>query len=156
MLVDFNNISNKSKLIIFSSDKEISQNQFIKDLECFLDTWESHGCNVISACKIFFKYIVIVAVDESKHLTSGCSKDKCYDFFKKCQNIYGLNFFRRDLVYYLNSNDFIVSTISDFQKISLKDRGDFFMFNTMLKSKQEVDSEFKQHYKDSFWSRICH
>ena len=99
MLVDFNNIKEESRLIIFSSDKEIIQNSFIRDLEAFLKFWKSHGREVVSSFKIFFKHIVIIAIDESEYQVSGCAKDKCYYFFKKCKNSYNLNFFRRDLIY---------------------------------------------------------
>ena len=56
MLVDFNNIKEESKLIIFSSDKAIIQNSFIRDLEAFLKFWKSHGREVVSSFKIFFNF----------------------------------------------------------------------------------------------------
>ena len=109
--------------------------------------------NFILKCNL---HIVIIAIDESEYSLSGCSKDKCYDFFKKCKKSYNLNFFRRDLVYYLNDNNFVINTIDDFKKLPIKEKLNFNMLNIMLTYKKDIDLNFQQKYKDSFWSKICH
>ena len=82
--------------------------------------------------------------------------DKCYYFFKKCKNSYNLNFFRRDLIYYLKDNNFVINTIDEFKNISISDRLNFNMLNIMLKSKKDINLIFEQKYQDSFWSKIYH
>ena len=68
MLINFNQIKAESKLIIFASDKKITQNDFIKNLGFFLDSWESHGRKVKASFKVFFNYIVVIAIDEFNNL----------------------------------------------------------------------------------------
>ncbi len=155
MFVDFDKISNDSSLLVFCSDKEIVDDNLTKDLISFIKSWTSHGEDVFGSCKVFFNQLVIVAFDESDNIISGCSKDKCYNLFKDFKLNYNLDFFRRDLVFYIDNNIVKVKELEVFKKIPLVLRSSFVIINIFIKTKNDISLNFKQNYCDSVWAKIC-
>ena len=155
MFVDFDKISNESSLLVFCADKEIVDDSLTKDLISFIKSWTSHGKDVLGSCRVFFNQLVIVAFDESDNCISGCSKDKCYNLFKDFKLNYNLDFFRRDLVFYIDNNIIKVKELKVFKKIPLELRSSFIIINLFVKTKNDISFNFKQNYRDSVWAKIC-
>ena len=155
MFVDFDKISNESSLLVFFADKEIVDDSLTKDLISFIKSWTSHGKDVLGSCRVFFNQLVIVAFDESDNCISGCSKDKCYNLFKDFKLNYNLDFFRRDLVFYIDNNIIKVKELKVFKKIPLELRSSFIIINLFVKTKNDISFNFKQNYRDSVWAKIC-
>ena len=155
MFVDFDEISDQSSLLVFCADKEIVDNGLTKDLISFIKSWTSHGEDVLGSFKIFFNQLVIVAFDETNNNISGCSKDKCYNLFKGFKLNYNLDFFRRDLVFYIDKDIMKVKELEVFKKIPLELRSSFIIINIFIKTKNDISFNFKQNYCDSVWSKIC-
>jgi len=155
MFVDFDKISNESSLLVFCADKEIVYDSLTKDLISFIKSWTSHGKDVLGSCRVFFNQLVIVAFDESDNCISGCSKDKCYNLFKDFKFNYNLDFFRRDLVVYIDNNIIKVKELEVFKKIPLELRSSFIIINLFVKTKNDISFNFKQNYRDSVWAKIC-
>ena len=155
MFVDFDKISNESSLLVFCADKEIVDDSLTKDLISFIKSWTSHGKDVLGSCRVFFNQLVVVAFDESDNCISGCSKDKCYNLFKDFKLNYNLDFFRRDLVFYIDNNIIKVKELKVFKKIPLELRSSFIIINLFVKTKNDISFNFKQNYRDSVWAKIC-
>ena len=78
MLVDFDTLPDSSRIWVYSSkipleDKE--KRYIIKHISDHLQNWSAHKVPLTAGVKILEDYFIVVALDESKNLASGCSID---------------------------------------------------------------------------------
>ena len=78
MLVAFNTISDESRIWIYASEKEFTNNQkdyILNFMSLHLKKWKAHNIPLTSAVTILEDHFIIIALDESKNLATGCSID---------------------------------------------------------------------------------
>lgn len=64
-------------------------------LKSFVEQWKSHGNELTAGFDIVHESIVIVAVDESQEVPSGCSIDKVFRLLQQTE----IDFFQRTLLW---------------------------------------------------------
>ena len=78
MLVDFNTISDESRIWIYASEKKLTNNQkkyILNFMSLNLQKWKAHNTSLTSGVTILEDHFIIIALDESKNLATGCSID---------------------------------------------------------------------------------
>ena len=78
MLVEFDKISDNSRIWIYASETELTNNQYdyiLEKLSNHLRNWEAHKVPLIAGVTILENHFIIVALDDSKNGASGCSID---------------------------------------------------------------------------------
>ena len=78
MIVDFQNISDESRLWLYASELELNRSQInyiSKEITNFLMEWKYHGQELESSFVILEKRFVIIALDDSESGVGGCSVD---------------------------------------------------------------------------------
>lgn len=78
MLVEFDKISDNSRIWIYASETELTNNQhdyILEKLSNHLRNWEAHKVPLIAGVTILENHFIIVALDDSKNGASGCSID---------------------------------------------------------------------------------
>ena len=83
MIIDFDIISNESKLWIYGSDKNLSfkqQNYILKNISKYLKEWKYHNNPLTSAVTILENRFLIVALDDTEYGVGGCSIDSFEGF----------------------------------------------------------------------------
>ena len=79
MLVNFNTISDNSRIWIYAAEKKLTNNQetYILDyISDHLQNWDAHKVPLIAGVTILENHFIIVALDESENGASGCSIDR--------------------------------------------------------------------------------
>ena len=78
MLVEFNNISDNSRIWIYASpiflDNE-NQSYISKLLSNHLESWQAHQVSLTAALTILENHFIVIALDENIAGASGCSID---------------------------------------------------------------------------------
>lgn len=78
MLVDFDSLSEDARIWIFPSDKRLTDNQesyISSEISNHLKHWMAHSNPLKAGFKILEKHFVIIALDESMNIATGCSID---------------------------------------------------------------------------------
>jgi hypothetical protein len=78
MLVDFNTISDKSRLWIYGSESKLTGNQqevILNKISKYLKTWDYHNNPLTAAITIKEDHFIIIALDDSEFGVGGCSID---------------------------------------------------------------------------------
>ncbi|MCX8473813.1 MAG: hypothetical protein ORN85_09200, partial [Sediminibacterium sp.] len=76
-----NGFRQNDSIWIFSSSKpitEINQQLILKKLNIFCSQWHSHQLKVLANTLILLDHFIVVIVQESTGLISGCSKDSLF------------------------------------------------------------------------------
>ena len=140
MLVDFNNISDESRIWIYASEKELTNNQKDYILDCmslYLQTWKAHNKPLTSAVTILEDHFIIIALDESKNVATGCSIDimqKNIQEIEKDLSIYLMN--RLNIFCKIDLNDKIVCVSTN--KLRDKVRENTLFYDLTIQKKHEL------------------
>lgn len=101
MFVEFDALTSESKIWIFQASRKFTlseQSRISEYLKEFTQTWESHGKPLQASFRIYYDQIIILAVDESYTMASGCSIDKSVELLKQLEERVEVSLLDRSLV----------------------------------------------------------
>ena len=78
MLVDFNILSDESRIWIYAAEQKLSDNQenyILKHISDHIQNWVAHKVSLTAGFTILENHFIVIALDESKNGASGCSID---------------------------------------------------------------------------------
>ena len=78
MLVDFNTITDQSRIWIYAAEHKLTndqENYILNKISVHLQNWEAHKVPLTAGVTILENHFIIIALDESKNGASGCSID---------------------------------------------------------------------------------
>jgi len=148
-----------ARVWVYQSNRQMADaevDSIKKSGQLFLKDWAAHGANLKSSLDVLYNRFVVIAVDEQQALASGCSIDKSVRFIKDMEQQLNINFFDRMQVAYRDNNDIVACSISEFEKLASQKLvdGSTIVFNNMVTTKQEFDSQWEIPLKQSWQSRV--
>jgi hypothetical protein len=148
-----------ARVWVYQSNRRMSDaevDSIKKSGQLFLKDWAAHGANLKSSLDVLYNRFVVIAVDEQQALASGCSIDKSVRFIKDMEQQLNINFFDRMQVAYRDNNDIVACSISEFEKLASQKLVDAstIVFNNMVTTKQEFDTNWEIPLKQSWQSRV--
>ncbi|PIE86592.1 MAG: ABC transporter ATPase [Bacteroidetes bacterium] len=96
--MSWNNLSPSSKVWIYKANRELtaSEQDFIrKELDVFIPQWAAHGNSLFGGAEVVENWFVVLVVDESQTIASGCSIDTSVQFMKALGKELNVDFFDR-------------------------------------------------------------
>jgi len=78
MLVNFNTIPEESRIWIYAAEQKLTNEQesyILQSISDHIKNWEAHKVPLTAGVAILENHFIVVALDESKNLASGCSID---------------------------------------------------------------------------------
>lgn len=111
------NFADTSKVWIFQSNRTLTNEEVLKvqmDLERFCENWTSHGAQMKSICWTERNRFVMVALDESAAVVSGCGQDKLIHAIQDLGNTLGVDFFDRLQTLFLEENELKEARLHEF------------------------------------------
>ena len=124
MLVDFNEISNDSRIWIYSSDKKLSpdQEKYISSkVSNHINNWQAHNNPLKASVAIFENYFIIVALDESFAKASGCSIDTLQNLIQQLEVDLKLSLLNRMNIYIKDKDEIRCIPLSDLMNYANSD-----------------------------------
>lgn len=107
MYIPFSEIDLSARVWIYQANRSFSDAEvgiLTETLKAALENWEAHGHALTASGKVFENRFVVIAVDESKELPSGCSIDKSVHWLQEIGNRMQVDFFDRSLAYLDDNN----------------------------------------------------
>ena len=143
MVVNFDKISDESRIWIFQSNRLISDldiESLEKQIDVFLSSWTSHGNQLMVASKIKYNLFIIIALDQSCSTASGCSIDKLVSFIKNIENEYQISLLDRLDISFRDKNKISVLRLDDFKRkiLEKKINNDTIVFNNLINLKGDL------------------
>ena len=119
MLVEFNNISDDSRLWIYASDKKLSHNQekcIFDKISTHIKQWKAHDIPLKGSFKILDGYFIIIALDESYASASGCSIDTLQNLISFLEKELSITLFNRLNIFCRIENEIVIFPSSNLSK----------------------------------------
>ena len=143
MVVNFDKISDESRIWIFQSNRLISDldiESLEKQIDVFLSSWTSHGNQLMVASKIKYNLFIIIALDQSCSTASGCSIDKLVSFIKNIENEYQISLLDRLDISFRDKNKISVLRLDAFKRkiLEKKINNDTIVFNNLINLKSDL------------------
>jgi len=102
MYIRFDDIDFDSRLWIYQANRALTDHEVSlinQTLEAAIDGWEAHNQSLLAAVKVFHKRFVVIAIDESHEVPSGCSIDKSVHWLQELGGRLNVDFFDRSVAY---------------------------------------------------------
>jgi len=149
MLVDFNTISDESRLWIYGSESKLTdyQQEFILNkISEYLKTWDYHNNPLTSSVIIKENHFIIIALDDSEFGVGGCSIDSLQRIIQELEKDLNISLLNR-LNVFCNINQKVVC-IPSFKLGSIANKDTLYYDLTILKKNQI--STFLKPIKDGW------
>lgn len=151
--------SDQSRVWIYQSNRAFTASEATKieeDLQTFTSQWEAHGAALKSRAELRYNRFVILMVDEVQALASGCSIDRSAGFIREIEQEYGVNMFDRFNMAYKKDGEVYSCTREEFEALLQTNEidNDTIVFNNMVLTKAELDSNWEVPLKNSWHARV--
>ena len=144
----FNNMPANSKVWIYQSDRilNLSEKEKIQDaLDNFIQSWHSHQQDLRAYGQIWHDAFIVIMVDESVNMASGCSIDKSVHLVKDIESQIGVSLMDRMNFAYLDEQE--AKIVSKDVFASLIETGKIddntIVFNNLVSTKAEFEEKWK-------------
>ena len=155
MFVEFNNISNDSRLWIYASENKLSEKQeryIYEKILTHIKEWKSHDRPLKGSFKILEGYFIVIALDESFTHASGCSIDTLQNMILLLEKELSISLFNRLNIFCKIDNDIKVFPHSELSnKVSSST-----LFYDLTISKKSHFSSFLKPIRDGWCYRLLH
>jgi hypothetical protein len=142
MFTEYKNLPNNSRVWIYQSDREFTNNEieFISEKAIdFINQWTRHGDDLKGSFTIKYNQFLVLAVDESFNNVSGCSIDSSVRFIKELENELQLDLMDKMNVTFKDNDNINLVKLSDFQKFAAAQKitTETIVFNNMVATKED-------------------
>ena len=154
----FNELANDSRIWIYQSSKELTDDEtknISLELNEFINSWESHGKPVLSGYQIKYNRFIIIAAESSIDV-SGCSIDSSVNFIQKLETKYKIELLDKMNVAYRSDSVIKVVSIKEFKSL-VKDKSiteSTIVFNNLVSNISEYDKYWEVSIKDSWHNQF--
>ncbi len=157
MYIPFEQMSPASKIWIYQADRIISENEqqeMTGHLIPFIEDWTSHNNTLNASFTFKYNYFLIIAVDNTYSIASGCSIDQSVQFIKFLGKKYAIDFFNRlNILTYSNGSLLMYDYSILKEKITNSDLpSDFKIFNNLIELKSSLDDYWLINIENSWLS----
>lgn len=152
-------IPEESKAWVYQSPREFTPQESLiidEEMKKFIASWESHGSPLRGYFQVLENRFVLVTVDESSQIATGCSIDKSVGMIQALEQKLNINLTDKGVVVYQKNNGEVKSTHFSQLKNLVTD-GELTPETTFYNSSVSTFGEFQKNWKipakDSWLSR---
>ena len=90
----FDQMPDDARLWIYQCNRKFSPAEIEainSSLQEFLASWSAHGIAIKSSYSLYYDQVIVLAVDESSNVASGCSIDASVAFMKSLERTYDIS-----------------------------------------------------------------
>lgn len=135
--------SDNAKVWVYQSNRLLSIDEALhlgKMIEEFTGTWNTHGKANKGLIQLLFGQFIVVMVDETSHLISGCSIDASVRFIKDVEKTFSINLFDRQSLAFIVKDKIQVIPMTQLAYAIENNfvQGDTLFFNNLVSNKKEL------------------
>lgn len=152
-------LPNSSRVWVYQANRFLTErelDEIKEDLKTFLSDWNAHGSRLSADASLVYNRFVVLMVDESQAMASGCSIDKSVQLVKSWEQKYGLDFFDRMQILYKEGEDIKEQRMHDFwaMRKALLINDDTIVFNNLVSNKGEFENSWEVPFKNSWHAKM--
>ena len=155
MLVEFDQISDDSRVWIYASNKLLTsdqQNYILKSISNHIKTWQSHQQPLKAAVTVLEEHFIIVSLDESYTKASGCAIDILQNKIQRIEKELSISLLDRLHVFISTKNG--IKAIPLFKLNTFVDHNTLF-YDLTINYKKDIQTYLKP-IKDGWCSHYLH
>ena len=159
MIVHFDALPQDARVWIYQSNREFSDREVVQisdRIETFMATWKRHGDDLKTSYVIKYKQFIVFGVDESFNDVSGCSIDSSVHFMQQIEKEFGVDLLNKMNTAFRVGENINITSLLDFQNFVKENKisSETIVFNNMVQSKAEFDSNWEVTAKNSWHKRF--
>lgn len=149
------------RIWIYQADREFTEieEQIVLDkLEEFTAQWKAHGQPLAATAEIRYHRFIIIAVDQSYAMPSGCSIDKSVKLLKELEHELNIDLFDRMQIAYHEENQVVVASPTTFEQLIEEGKvtADTIVFNNLVNNRKELNDQWEVPFKNSWHAKMFH
>lgn len=159
MIVDFDVISEESRIWIYQSNRTLSIieiNEIESKIKDFLISWTAHGSDLQASFIIKYSRFIVISLNESFNLATGCSIDSSVRFIQELEAEYDVSLLDKINVSYRHGEFIAYKPLIEFKKM-IKNRSiskKTIVFNNLINSKSEFLNNWEVPIEESWHNRF--
>lgn len=159
MLVDFEQLSDTSKVWIYQSDRPftvLEEQEISKKLENFLSTWQRHGDDLKASYQIKYNHFIVISVDEKFNSISGCSIDASTHFIRQLEKEYRIELLNKTNTAFRVGDNINVVSLSSFKQFASERKIDHktIVFNNVVNTIRDFNEQWEIEAGKSWHQRF--
>jgi hypothetical protein len=159
MIMSFSEMSKDSRIWIYQSNRKFIASELEElnsKIVAFLNSWASHGSEMLCSYQIKYDRFIIIALDESKTSASGCSIDSCVHFIQGLEKTFEVLLLDKMNVAFKQGEYITYKSIQDFKKLvsnkSVSKKT--IVYNNLVVDIDDFNSNWEVPASDSWHSRF--
>ncbi|MDE0966860.1 MAG: ABC transporter ATPase [Flavobacteriaceae bacterium] len=159
MIVDFDVISEESRIWIYQSNRTLSPAEIIEieaKIKDFLISWTAHGSDLQASFLIKYNRFIVISLNESFNIATGCSIDSSVRFIQELEKLYDVSLLDKMNVSYRHGEFIAYKPLIEFKKM-IKNRSiskKTIVFNNLINSKSEFLNNWEVPIEESWHNRF--
>ncbi len=159
MIVDFDVISEESRIWIYQSNRTLSPAEIIEieaKIKDFLISWTAHGSDLQASFLIKYNRFIVISLNESFNIATGCSIDSSVRFIQDLEKLYDVSLLDKMNVSYRHGEFIAYKPLIEFKKM-IKNRSiskKTIVFNNLINSKSEFLNNWEVPIEESWHNRF--
>ena len=120
MIVDFDVISEESRIWIYQSNRTLSPVEVIEieaKIKDFLISWTAHGSELQASFLIKYNRFIVISLNESFNIATGCSIDSSVRFIQDLEKLYDVSLLDKMNVSYRHGEFIAYKPLIEFKKM---------------------------------------
>lgn len=159
MLVDFDNLSEESRVWIYQANRSFTQQELSEikaKLDTFIENWTAHGSDLQSGYTIKYKRFIVIGLNQNLNKATGCSIDASVHFIQQLEKDYNVDLMDKMNVSYKQGEFIAHKSLLDFKKMA-KDKAvskNTIVFNNLVTNVAEFNENWEVPASESWHSRF--
>jgi hypothetical protein len=159
MLVDFDTLPEESRVWIYQANRSFSDieiSQLKEQLNTFIEAWTAHGKDLQAGYKIVYKRFIVIALNQSLNIATGCSIDASVNFILQLEKQYNVDLLDKMNVSYKQGEFIAHKTLLDFKKMAQQKAvsKNTIVFNNLVTNIAEFNENWEVPASESWHSRF--
>lgn len=148
MYIPFEEMSPTARIWIYQADRQITEeekNEIENSAKDFLGGWAAHGNPLNSSFTLLHDKFLVISVDESYNIASGCSIDASVALVRRLEEQLSLNFFDRSKVAFLLNGEIFQSSMTDLKELITEGKinSETITFNNLVANVDQLNNQWK-------------
>lgn len=159
MLVEFNSLSDTSRVWIYQASRSFSAEELEEvstGLDQFIKEWTAHGSELAAGYEIRYNRFIVIGLDQTNVTASGCSIDASVRFILDLEKKYNIDLLDKMNVSYKQGEFVAYKTLIDFKKMA-KNKSvskNTIVFNNLVTNKLEYQNHWEVPAEESWHGRF--
>ena len=159
MLVDFNTLSEESRVWIYQANRSFSDEEILAieaKISTFIEAWTAHGKDLQAGFKIVYKRFIVLALDQDLNAATGCSIDASVHFIQQLEKEYAVDLMDKMNVSYKQGEFIAHKSLIDFKKMAKQKAvsKNTIVFNNLVHNIAEFNENWEVSASESWHSRF--